>query len=211
MKPKIITNCFLALLISGIFPFSSSAQLTDPPRGIWFKKTETTLQRFGYSQAILWPSTIGSHLYMYVRENDTDWSSIVTRNNYKRTFTLPPVWDRDSISWNYGVHPIMGTFSYLSWRNKRAHWAVAIAGTAVNSAIYEYLIAGGTQRPSYNDMIVTPLLGSLAGEGFYQLKKRLLRDKHLNFIEKVALTITDPFEVLYYGFNYRKICRVNYR
>jgi hypothetical protein len=212
MKSRLFFIYFLAILSSGIQPTPVKAQLTDQPKGIWFKKTNTPFNRFAYSQAILWPSSIGAHLYLYIREDNLgNLSKIYTLKTYKRTFTLPPVWDSDSISWNYGVHPIMGSFSYLSYRNKHAHWAEAFAGAAVNSAIYEYLIAGGTQQPSINDLIVTPVLGSLLGEAIYQLKKRLLRDHHLNFVEKIAITITDPFEVFYYGFKYSKICKVNYR
>ncbi|TSA35639.1 MAG: DUF3943 domain-containing protein [Porphyromonadaceae bacterium] len=212
MKSRFILICCLASLLTGIPATPAKAQLTDQPKGIWFKNTKSIINRFAYSQAILWPSSIGGHLYLYIREDNLgNLSRIVTLKTYKRTFTLPPVWDNDSISWNYGVHPIMGSFSYLAYRNKRAHWAEAFAGAAINSAIYEYLIAGGTQQPSINDLIVSPILGSLLGEGIYQLKKRLLKDHHLNVIEKIAITITDPFEVFYYGFKYSKICKVNYR
>ena len=124
---------------------------------------------------------------------------------------VDPVWDNDTFSWNYIVHPIMGSFSYLAYRNKKAYWAEAFAGAAINSAIYEYLIAGATQQPSINDLIVTPVLGSLLGEGIYQVKKQMLKDHRLTRIEKIFITITDPFEVIYYGFNFRKICQVNYR
>lgn len=212
MKSRFLQLLFLVILLPEIFISPAKAQITDQPKGIWFKNTGTTLRRFTYSQAILWPSALGGHLYVYIKEGNLgNLSEIYSLRTYKRTFTLPPVWDRDSFSWNYVVHPAMGSFSYLSYRNKRAHWAEAFAGAAVNSAIYEYIIAGGTQQPSINDLIVTPVLGSLLGEGIYQLKKRLLRDHHLNFIEKVAITLSDPFEVIYYGFNYRKICKVNYR
>lgn len=207
MKSRFILIYCLVFLFQGILSTPVNAQLVDQPKGIWFKDTHTTIRRFAYSQAILWPSSLGGHLYLYIKGDQ----EIVSLKTYKRTFTLPPVWDNDSISWNYGVHPIMGSFSYLTFRNKQAHWAEAFAGAAINSAIYEYLIAGGTQQPSINDLIVTPVLGCLLGEGIYQLKKRLLRDHHLNVIEKIAITITDPFEVFYYGFNYRKICKVNYR
>lgn len=212
MKSRLLLLFFLALLLPGITETTASAQDSIAPKGIWFKKTNSVFGRFAYSQAILWPSSIGGHLYVYIKEDNLgNLARIYSLKTSKRTFTLPPVWDRDSISWNYGVHPVMGSFSYLAYRNKGGHWAEAFAGAAINSAIYEYLIAGGTQQPSINDLIVTPVLGSLLGEGFYQLKKKLLKDQHLNFIEKVVITVTDPFEVFYYGFNYRKLCRVQYR
>ncbi len=203
---------FLVALLAGSSFIPSPAQDTIRSEGIWFRNTHTTLQRFAYSQAILWPSSIGSHLYLYIRQDELgELNRIYTIRTWRKTFTLPPVWDRDSISWNYGVHPIMGSFSYLSYRNRGGHWAEAFAGAALNSVIYEYIIAGATQRPSINDMIVTPVLGSLLGEGIYQVRKRMLRDHHLTFLEKAVVTVTDPFEVFYYGFNFKKIARAKYR
>jgi len=185
---------------------------SDKPKGIWFKNTNTVFSRFAYSQAILWPAAACGHLSLYIRDGELgNLRDIYTLRMYKRTFTLPPVWDNDTFSWNYIVHPIMGSFSYLAYRNKKAYWAEAFAGAAINSAIYEYLIAGATQQPSINDLIVTPVLGSLLGEGIYQVKKQMLKDHRLTRIEKIFITITDPFEVIYYGFNFRKICQVNYR
>lgn len=211
MTRSLILICFVYLLPAS--PAAGvKAQFIQPPKSIWFNSCETTLCRFAYSQAILWPTSLGGHLYLYIREGEIgNLSSIYTLKKYKKTFTLPPVWDRDSLSWNYGVHPAMGCVSYLSYRNRKAHWAEALAGSAVNSVIYEYLIAGGTQRPSINDMIVTPVLGSLIGEGIYQLKKVALRDKHLSILEKIFISVTDPFEVLYFGFSYKKIARADYR
>ncbi len=220
MKPEDFRLRIVILLLVCISATPVKAQTTDStaafpsevPKGIWFRNTGTTLNRFAYSQAILWPSSLTGHFYLYLRDGQLgNLGNIYTLRTYRRSFTLPPVWDNDSLSWNYGVHPIMGSFSYLAYRNKHAHWAEAFAGAAVNSAIYEYLIAGGTQQPSINDLIVTPVLGSLLGEGIYQVKKRILRDQHLNWVEKIFLTVTDPFEVFYYGFNFRKISQVRYR
>jgi len=212
MKSRFFLFFFLASLLPGIQVTPAKAQLSDQPAGIWFKNTNSTLKRFAYSQAILWPTSFGAHLYVYITEDNIgNLPRIYTMRTYKRTFTLPPVWDTDSLVWNYAVHPVMGSFSYLAYRNRRAHWAEAFAGTAINSAIYEYIIAGATQQPSINDLIVTPVLGSLLGEGIYQLKKQLLRDQHLNTFEKILITIADPFEVFYYGFNYNKFSKVKYR
>lgn len=211
MRFRISFLLIFAFFAPGILLSGAKAQTLEAPKGIWFNNTQTVFNRFAYSQAILWPSAVAGHLYVYLREDNINWHQLVTLKTYQKTFTMPPVWDKDSISWNYGVHPIMGSVSYLAYRNKGGHWAEAFAGAAINSAIYEYLIAGGTQRPSINDLIVTPVLGSLLGEGIYRLKKRMVSDHYLSFIEKVIITATDPFEALYYGFNYGKICRASYR
>jgi hypothetical protein len=177
------------------------------PEGIWFKNADNVGKRFLYSQAIEWPSSIAAHLALWVKQGPEE----ISWRTYRRTFTLPPVWDSDHWSWNYEVHPVMGSFSYLSYRNRGAHWAEAAAGTAINAVIYEYLIAGGTQQPSWYDMMSTPILGSLLGEGIYQVKKRMLKDKNLSIWEKIFITASDPFEAFYYGFNFKKIASATYR
>lgn len=207
-RKNLIILLFLCIPGAG-FPGLKGQDAGDV-KGIWFNNCNSTAKRFLYSQSILWPSAIAGHAYVYITE-DIRLDEAFSWSQYKETFTKPPVWDRDHWSWNYEVHPIMGSFTYLSYRNKKAYWAEAIAGTALNSLIYEYIIAGGTQQPSLNDMITTPVLGSLLGEGIYQVKKMMVRDKRLTTIEKIILTVTDPFEVMNLGFNYRKLAAKAYR
>jgi len=202
------------IFISFLFSFASFTQLNPDTKdnyGIWFNKTETFSQRFLYSQAILWPSSIAGHIGLYIIKDDFDWSKAVRLSVYERTFTEWPKIDKDHWSWNYEAHPYMGSLSYLTYRNREASIWESAAGSALNSVIYEYVIAGGTQRPSLNDMLVTPIAGSLLGEGLYQLKKYLIRDKNLSLFDKILLTITDPVEVFYFGFNYQKFLRYSYR
>ncbi len=192
---------------------SSHAQQSEDTAssGIWFKKTETLIQKFSYSQAILWPSSIAGHIGLYIAKDDFDWSKAIRLDIYKRTFTEWPKIDHDHWSWNYEAHPYMGSLSYLAYRNKQSSIWLSAGGAALNSVIYEYVIAGGTQTPSWNDMIVTPIAGSILGEGLYQLKKLMLKDKHLTTFEKIVITICDPVEVFYFGFNYQKILNNKYR
>ncbi len=211
---------FLLLMILPLAGVAGNAQThvaedaftpAPAPQGIWFRKCDTFTRRFLYSQTVLWPPTIAAHTFLILRQENFVWEYYFSWNKYRKTFTMPPVWDSDHWSWNYEVHPYMGSISYLAYRNRRASVAESVLGTALNSFIYEYIIAGGTQRPSYNDLIVTPVAGSLLGEGLYQIKKRMLRDKHLTRFEKVVLTLTDPAEVFYFGFNFRKIAANPYR
>lgn len=205
---------FLSLIgVSVLCCQMSFAQLVSSPEteGIWFKNAETFPKRFLYSQTILWPSSIAGHIGLYIAKDDFDWSRAVRKSVYLTTFTTLPDFDQDHWSWNYEVHPYMGSISYLTYRNRKASvWESAI-GAGLNSIIYEYIIAGGTQPPSLNDMIVTPIAGSLLGEGLYQFKKLLLKDRHLNTLEKILITICDPVEVFYFGFDYSKLTRQDYR
>lgn len=201
----------IILLISSLSSWNVKGQTYDEPQGIWFKNTHSFRHRFLYSQAILWPSSVSGHIGLYIAKGNFNWSSAVNLDTYRRTFSQFPKIDEDHWSWNYEVHPYMGSISYLAYRNRKASIWESIAGAALNSFVYEYIIAGGTQQPSLNDLIATPLGGTLLGEGIYQLKKYLLRDKYLSTIEKILITICDPLEVFYFGFDYGKLARFSYR
>lgn len=205
-------TAFLLLLFCwpGIFLPAQNRDSTET-EGIWFQNTHNFQKRFLYSQTILWPSSIAGHVGLYILKDDFDWSKAVRWSMYKKTFSSFPFIDRDHWSWNYEVHPYMGSISYLCYRNRAASPWQSLAGSALNSVIYEFVIAGGTQPASLNDLIVTPLGGSLLGEGLYQFKKILLKDRYLSPFEKVLVTICDPVEVFYFGFNYQKLARNTYR
>ncbi len=199
-----------SFLLSLLFLFSFSSLFSQlipntENNSIWFKNANSFPKRFLYSQAILWPSSFAGHVGLYIAKDNFDWSNAVRWSMYKKTFSQAPIIDEDHWSWNYEVHPYMGSVSYLAYRNREASVWESIAGTALNSIIYEFLIAGGTQTPSLNDLIVTPLGGSLLGEAIFQFKKILLKDRYLSLFEKILITILDPVEVLYYGFNYQKL------
>lgn len=202
---------FAGLLIILSAPVEGQINDSLDTGAIWFKETETIGKRFMYSQTILWPSSIAGHIGLYIAKDNFDWSRAVRWSMYQKTFTSWPAFDRDHWSWNYEVHPYMGSISYLTYRNRHAPVWEAVLGTSINSLIYEYLIAGGTQPASLNDLIVTPIAGSLLGEGLYQLKKTLLRDRYLSTFEKVLLVICDPVESFYFGFDFKKMARYTYR
>jgi len=166
--------------------------------------------RFVYSQCILWPSSVATDLAVIHNEGfhpreAYSWSQ------WERTFNEPPFRDEDHWSWNYLAHPFMGSTSYLAYRNCGGSWFEGFIGAALNSVIYEYAIAGAMQQPSYNDMIITPILGSILGESTYRLNRWFVKDRYLTILERIAVTLLDPFEVIYHRFNYRKMAGTAYR
>ena len=206
MKRFALTLAIGLLGLGGVIAQIRSPQ--DSTHSIWFHSTPTFGHRFLYAQTYLWPSSIAGHVGLYILKDDFDWSSAVKWERYKKTFSsLPKKIDQDHWSWNFEVHPYMGSQSYLTYRNRGGNWIESFGGAALNSTIYEYVIAGGTQSPSFNDLIVTPIAGSILGEGLYQFKGFLLKDNYLNMFEKINITIIDPFDALYYGFNYRAMAK----
>ena len=57
--------------------------------------------------------------------------------------------------------------------------------TLVSNVGWEYGIEAFMERPSIQDMIITPVVGSLIGEGFYRAKRRLVDNDYCLFGSRV--------------------------
>ncbi len=166
------------------------------------------LARFAYTNLVMLSSSIAGHAYLVLRTHKTeDWSSKYSWQSIERTFTLPPKWDEDHWSFNYLVHPYMGSLTYLAWRNRGGSPLSGLLVSGLNSTLYEYLIASAIQRPSANDLIITPLTGAILGEAIFFIEKKILGQKYLSVTEKIILTIIDPYEVARNRFRYNKMIR----
>ncbi len=117
----------------------------------------------------------------------------------KEAFTKPPVWDKDPWANNYIAHPFNGALYYLSVREKGYTPGKSLAYANYKSLAWEYLIEGTIERPSIQDIIVTPLVGALWGEATYKITKKLKRGG-FNTFEKVLVTIINPLHVIYHGY-----------
>ncbi len=85
-----------------------------------------------------------------------------------------PVWDRDPWAINYIGHTLSGAYYYTAVRNRGLSIAESVMMNALLSTLYwEYGVEATFEIPSYQDLWVTPLLGSIVGEGFYQLQERI--------------------------------------
>jgi hypothetical protein len=170
------------------------------------KDSLTFFPRFAYTNWVMFSSSVAGHLYLILRTHkEEDWSTKFSWLSIKRSFTLPPKWDIDHWSFNYAVHPYMGSLTYLAWRNRGGNCWTGLLVSGLNSAMYEYLVASSIQRPSANDMIVTPITGAILGEAIYFLKSKILNDSRLTTFDKVILSIIDPYDVFRHGFQFEKM------
>jgi len=77
-----------------------------------------------------------------------------------------PVWDNDAWAVNYIGHPVAGSYFYVWGRQSGLTWQEsAILTTLMSTFFWEYGWESFAEVPSTQDLIVTPLLGSLLGEG----------------------------------------------
>ncbi|MGH7229583.1 MAG: DUF3943 domain-containing protein [Nitrospiraceae bacterium] len=120
-------------------------------------------------------------------------------NNYEDGFTKPPVIDKDDDVINYVMHPLFGMQFYLSQRNYNESPLYSFLFSTGTSIVFEYLVEVVGERPSIQDLIVTPIVGSLLGELSYQLTQQMRKDGFTTF-EKIVVTIVNPLYVLQNGY-----------
>ncbi|MCP4669010.1 MAG: DUF3943 domain-containing protein, partial [Deltaproteobacteria bacterium] len=92
-------------------------------------------------------------------------------DNFKKAFTGGPKRDDDSFVFNYVLHPLWGSETYLRAREGNFGMIGSIAFSMAASATWEFLIESWSQAPSTQDLIFTTGIGWIIGEARYRLKQ----------------------------------------
>jgi len=132
----------------------------------------------------------------------TGWSAHFVRdgiNHLERAYTRPPVWDDDWWVHNYVGHPYGGSLYYNSVRSQGATKAESLLMATVLSTQWEYFFEAFAERPSIQDLIVTPVAGSILGELSHQLTLNLEKGG-TSPGEKLIILVTNPMHVVFDGF-----------
>jgi hypothetical protein len=135
----------------------------------------------------------------------TGWSPDWTQDawhNMRRSLSTLPVWDDNDWQLNYIGHPIAGSLYYNSLRSQHASIFHSFLFAAAQSFIWEYFIEATAEKPSTQDLIVTPVAGAILGESVHQLTMNMRRNG-FNFFEKVFVIIFNPLFVMNNGFGPR--------
>jgi uncharacterized protein DUF3943 len=132
----------------------------------------------------------------------TKWQSgwiKAAERNIVHGFSSLPVWDHDNWQFNYVGHPIAGSYYYNSVRSQNAKWWQSFLFAATQSCIWEYIIEGSAEQPSIQDLIVTPVGGTILGESVNMITMQM-RKNGFRFLEKVFVLVFNPMFVLNNGF-----------
>lgn len=108
-----------------------------------------------------------------------------------------PVWDTDEWYINYIGHPYFGGVYYVIARSSGYNqWNSFVYSLLMSTFLYEYGIEAMCERPSIQDIIVTPLGGWLYGEWAYQKKMQILDNNGevmgSKSLGSTALLLLDP-------------------
>lgn len=90
-----------------------------------------------------------------------------------------PEWDHDKFIFNYVLHPYAGAAYFMSARSCGFNfWQSLLYCSIISNVGWEYGIEAFMERPSIQDLFITPIVGSIIGEGFYHAKRRIVRNDY---------------------------------
>ena len=114
------------------------------------------------------------------------------RNNTK------PVWDEDVWWINYVTHPYWGGAYYIQARERGLDRTQAFWYSALLSTLFEFGAEALAEPASFQDLVVTPVVGFLVGEYLFSPLRERIRAKpgKLDWSDKTLLFATDPLGVL---------------
>ncbi|MGH7392996.1 MAG: DUF3943 domain-containing protein, partial [Candidatus Rokuibacteriota bacterium] len=104
-----------------------------------------------------------------------------------------PEIDTDSWFVNYVTHPYFGATYYIRARERGFGEFSSFVYSAFASTLYEFGVEAFFEEPSIQDLIVTPIGGTLVGMFLFEPLRRRIRAKpELKWYDRVALVLTDP-------------------
>lgn len=158
---------------------------------------------------------VGSIIVLYLSpQNVSNWeekdlSPDNMGDRYAHKVSDGPVIDKDDNGINYYGHPYFGGAYYIHSRhmgyNKNESF---IFSFLMSTCMYEYGVEAFFERPSMQDLFVTPLLGTVHGELMLFWEKRIKRKGNKvagsEMLGRFCLAVIDPI-----GFMVRQIDRLS--
>ena len=147
----------------------------DPERGPtpfapeyerWFGDTRRTPNHVRSVIEQVGVLAVGTSYYWIVSDpNKQDWDYIDIRD---RSLRLEVKFDNNMFRTNFLLHPLAGTMPYWLARANGLNLYASFATSVLSSATFEFLLEW-LEKPSINDLVVTPVSGVAAGEFFFHL------------------------------------------
>jgi hypothetical protein len=108
-----------------------------------------------------------------------------------------PIWDSDPWPTNFISHPYWGATYYIRARERGFGKLASVGYSALLSTLYEYGLEAFFEPPSKQDLMVTPILGSLIGAFVFEPIRDWVKVKpELKWYDHTILIATDPFGAL---------------
>lgn len=136
-------------------------------------------------------------------EGSTNWNRTELDSTpwYKRwernVLKLGPEWDGDDFIFNYVLHPYAGAVYFMGARSAGCNFYQSLLfSTLISTVGWEFGIEACMERPSIQDIFITPLVGSVVGESFYHAKRYLVANDYellgSTFLGRFVGFVIDP-------------------
>jgi len=117
-----------------------------------------------------------------------------------------PVWDKDDWAINYLGHTYCGGVYYqMARKSGYNQWDSFVYTTLMSTFFWEYGLEAFAERPSIQDLAVTPLGGWLYGEWAFRCEQRIEENDNRvlgsKTIGRISLFLLDPIDHLGQGVN----------
>jgi hypothetical protein len=160
-------------------------------------------KRLALNTGVLYGAGVLSLGVLYALPEDaTAWNKSETINTppfkrWWRNVKRGPVVDKDNFIFNYVLHPYGGAAYYMGARSQGFNILYsALYATGISTIFWEYGIEAFMEIPSLQDLIITPIAGTLMGEGFYILKRHIVANDYRLFgspiLGNIVAYLIDP-------------------
>ncbi|MCM1522203.1 MAG: DUF3943 domain-containing protein [Muribaculaceae bacterium] len=108
-----------------------------------------------------------------------------------------PEWDHDKFIFNYVLHPYAGAAYFMTARSCGfGFWQSMLYATIISNIGWEFGIEAFMERPSYQDLFITPVIGSCVGELFYRVKRNIVSHDYTlggsRVLGNIVVFLVDP-------------------
>lgn len=187
-------------LVSSELPISD--KMTTPSDPATIPSVTKTKDRDGLwrDTGILVGAQVAAIGVLYVMpESVSGWSPQQKKNslrNYEKNVQNPGL-DNDKFYLNYVLHPYWGAAYFTRARERGFEEGESFLYSTAMSTLYEFGVECFFEKPSIQDMFVTPVIGSLIGRYLFEpVRLRIKQKAERDWYDKTLMVATDPVGVL---------------
>jgi hypothetical protein len=128
-------------------------------------------------------------------ESVTKWTAEQRKTSMHRWWenVQHPQWDEDNWYVNYLGHPYFGAIAYVRARERQFGAFGGFWYASLLSTLYEFGIEALFERPSYQDLLVTPVGGLLLGGLVFEpIREHIQGKPERQWYDHLTLAVTDP-------------------
>ena len=166
-------------------------KITPPETPDWKGVVKDTAYFLAYQAVIV-------GLLYVAPESVSGWSKEDKEDLKWRENVSDPHRDSDDFYINYLLHPYWGATYYIRGRERGLDRGESFLFSTALSTLYEFGVEAFFEKPSYQDLWSTPVIGSLIGEFVFSPIREHIRAQpgDLDWADKTILFFTDPLGVI---------------